>query len=111
MKFIDDPLFQCSTPEHLPFFFNLHVGDVGHTLIVGPTGSGKSVLLNTISSNFRKYPNCKVFVFDKSASSRVLTRAIGGNFYNLLVDSTSISFQPLANIDQPTEKPGFLNGS
>lgn len=108
MKFIDDPLFQCSTPEHLPFFFNLHVGDVGHTLIVGPTGSGKSVLLNTISSNFRKYPNCKVFVFDKSASSRVLTRAIGGNFYNLLVDSTSISFQPLANIDQPTEKTWIL---
>jgi type IV secretory pathway VirB4 component len=27
------------------FRFSLHVGDVGHTLIVGPTGAGKSVLL------------------------------------------------------------------
>lgn len=108
MRFLDDPLFQCSTPEHLPFFFNLHIGDVGHTLIVGPTGSGKSVLLNTISANFRKYPDCKVFVFDKSASSRVLTRAIGGNFYNLLVDNSSISFQPLSNIDDPVEKTWIL---
>lgn len=38
----------------------------------------------------------------------MLTRAIGGNFYNLLVDSSSISFQPLANIDQPTEKTWIL---
>lgn len=108
MTFIDDPLIQCSTPEHLPFYFNLHVGDVGHTLVVGPTGAGKSVLLNTISASFRKYPNCKVFVFDKSASSRVLTKAIGGNFYNLLVDNSSISFQPLAHIDETTEKTWVL---
>lgn len=108
LSFVDDPLIQCTTPEHLPFYFNLHVGDVGHTLVVGPTGAGKSVLLNTISASFRKYPNCKVFVFDKSASSRVLTKAIGGNFYNLLVDDKSISFQPLAHIDIPTEKTWVL---
>ena len=28
-----------------PFRLDLHVGDVGHTLVVGPTGAGKSVLL------------------------------------------------------------------
>lgn len=108
LSFIADPLLQCITPEHLPFFLNLHVGDVGHTLIVGPTGSGKSVLLNTISANFKKYPDCKVFIFDKSASSRVLTKATGGNFYNLLVDNQSISFQPLAHIDDPVEKTWVL---
>lgn len=108
LNFVVDPLIQCITPEHLPFFLNLHIGDVGHTLIVGPTGSGKSVLLNAISANFKKYPNCKVFVFDKSASSRVLTKAIGGNFYNLLVDNQSISFQPLAHINDPVEKTWVL---
>lgn len=108
LNFVVDPLIQCITPEHLPFFLNLHIGDVGHTLIVGPTGSGKSVLLNAISANFKKYPNCKVFVFDKSASSRVLTKAIGGNFYNLLVDNQSISFQPLAHINDSVEKTWVL---
>ena len=68
------------------------------------TGTGKSVLLNTIACNFQKYQDAKVFIFDKSASSRVLTQAMGGNFYNLLVDMDTISFQPLANIHDDIEK-------
>lgn len=31
------------------------IEDVGHTIIVGPTGAGKSVHLNMISAQFRKY--------------------------------------------------------
>jgi type IV secretion system protein VirB4 len=39
------PLLFGKTEGSTPFRFSLHVGDVGHTLIVGPTGAGKSVLL------------------------------------------------------------------
>ena len=39
------PLFFARTEGATPFRFSLHVGDVGHTLVVGPTGAGKSVLL------------------------------------------------------------------
>ena len=39
------PLFFARTEGSTPFRFSLHVGDVGHTLIVGPTGAGKCVLL------------------------------------------------------------------
>ena len=39
------PLFYAETEGSTPFRFSPHVGDVGHTLVVGPTGSGKSVLL------------------------------------------------------------------
>lgn len=98
------PLMKCETPEKLPFYLNLHVADVGHTMVAGATGTGKSVLLNTLASNFRKYENSKVFIFDKSASSRIITQALGGNFYNLLVDVDSISFQPLANVDDSIER-------
>ena len=38
------PLLHAATRGSTPFRLNLHVGDVGHTLIVGPTGAGKSVL-------------------------------------------------------------------
>lgn len=98
------PLMKCTTPENLPFYFNLHFGEVGHTFIAGATGTGKSVLLNAIACNFQKYKNAQVYIFDKSASSRVLTKAIGGNFYNMLVDTQSVAFQPLARIDDPTEQ-------
>ncbi len=47
-----------------------HVGDVGHTLVVGPTGVGKSVLLATLVLQFRRYADSRVFVFDKGHSAR-----------------------------------------
>ena len=63
---------KCTTTEKLPFYLNLHVEDIGHTFIAGATGTGKSVLLNTIALHYKKYPNSKVFIFDKSASSQYL---------------------------------------
>lgn len=103
------PLMKCRTPERLPFYLNLHVDDVGHTIITGATGAGKSVLLNTIAANFQKYRGAKVFLFDKSASSRILTMAMGGNFYNILVDTKTLSFQPLRHVDDPIEQTWLLS--
>ena len=42
------------TPHHTPYAFNLHVQDVGHTLVLGATGSGKSFLLNFIVTHAQK---------------------------------------------------------
>ena len=50
------PLFLARTEGSTPFRFSLHVGDVGHTLVVGPTGAGKSVLLALMALQFRRYP-------------------------------------------------------
>lgn len=89
---------------YTPFRLSLHDGDVGHTMIVGPTGSGKSVLLNTLEAHFLKYPQSNVFIFDKAASSRALTYAVNGSFYNLAAEGNKdLSFQPLAHIDEPSE--------
>ncbi len=49
------PLFFAKTDGATPFRFSLHVGDVGHTLVVGPTGAGKSVLLALMALQFRRY--------------------------------------------------------
>jgi type IV secretion system protein VirB4 len=95
-------LFAGVAAGSTPFRFNLHVGDVGHTYIVGPTGAGKSVLLNFIELSWLKYPKAKAFVFDKGKSSYVLAKALGATFYDLKADG-SISFQPYANIDKEYE--------
>src|SRR3546814_15244681 len=39
------PLLYAETSGSTPFRLSTPVGDVGHQLIVGPTGAGKSVLL------------------------------------------------------------------
>lgn len=96
-------LLYTRTDGNTPFRLNLYIDDVGHSMIVGPTGSGKSVLLNSIRAQFRKYEDAQVFIFDQGSSSRVLTEAVGGNFYDLGNEKTALSFQPLAHIDDEKE--------
>jgi energy-coupling factor transporter ATP-binding protein EcfA2 len=64
------PLLYAETSGSTPFRLSTHIGDVGHMLIVGPTGAGKSVLLALLALQFRRYPNSQVYVFDKGFSAR-----------------------------------------
>jgi type IV secretion system protein VirB4 len=69
----------CTTDGSTPFWFNLHVRDVGHTLIFGPTGAGKSTLLGLIAAQFRRYKGAQVFAFDKGMSMFALCEAVGAH--------------------------------
>ena len=103
------PLLYTQTSGSTPYRLSLHVGDVGHTLVVGPTGAGKSVLLNMIEASFRKYENSRVFVFDKGASNFVLTKGVGGTFFDLgNEEGETLSFMPLAYIDDEKERQWAL---
>lgn len=92
------PLVVTRTDGTTPFRLVTHVGDVGHTLVVGPTGAGKSVLLATLVMQFRRYPDARVFVFDKGRSVRATVLGLGGEHYDLGSDGAT-AFQPLAAID------------
>lgn len=98
------PLMVTRTAGTTPFRFDLHQGDVGHTMIVGPTGAGKSVLLNTIAMQWLRYPEAQVFYFDKGASSRASTLLAGGEFFVLGGDQTDLAFQPLADIETAEDR-------
>lgn len=76
-------LLYTTSSGSTPFRFNLHVGDVGHTLLFGPTGMGKSVLIATILAQFRKYKNAQVFAFDKDKSIYALTKALKGSHFDI----------------------------
>jgi type IV secretion/conjugal transfer VirB4 family ATPase len=95
------PLMVTRTAGSTPFRLSFHVGDVGHTLIVGPTGAGKSVLLTMLALQFRRYSGARVFVFDKGGSARATILGLGGEHYDLGAEG-AIAFQPLARIDDDT---------
>jgi len=97
------PLFYAETSGSTPFRFSTHAGDVGHTLIVGPTGAGKSVLLALMAMQFRRYDGAQVYVFDKGNSARAAILAMGGAHHELGSDG-ALAFQPLIGIDDPTER-------
>ena len=48
-------LLLLKTPHRTRYAFNLHVQDVGRTLELGATGSGKSFLLNFLITHAQKY--------------------------------------------------------
>ncbi|MGH1350235.1 MAG: conjugal transfer protein TrbE [Methyloligellaceae bacterium] len=96
------PLVMAKTKGATPFRLNLHVGDVGHTLVVGPTGAGKSVLLSLLALQFRKYPNAQIFFFDKGKSAKAAVLAMGGQSFEPGA-TEQVCFQPLRRIDQPGE--------
>ncbi len=97
------PLFHAETSGSTPFRFSTHVGDVGHMLIVGPTGAGKSVLLALMAMQFRRYADAQVYVFDKGNSARAAILAMGGAHHELGSDG-ALAFQPLIGIDDPAER-------
>ena len=103
------PLLYGKTEGSTPFRLSIHVGDVGHTLIVGPTGAGKSVLLALMALQFRRYAGAQVFAFDFGGSIRAAALAMGGDWHDLgggLTDGSdqSVSLQPLARIDDAAER-------
>jgi type IV secretion/conjugal transfer VirB4 family ATPase len=103
------PLLYARTEGSTPFRFSLHVGDVGHTLVVGPTGAGKSVLLALIALQFRRYPASQVFAFDFGGSIRAAALGMGGDWQDLggaLADETdnAVALQPLWGIDDAAER-------
>ncbi|AYM61161.1 MULTISPECIES: conjugal transfer protein TrbE [Hyphomicrobiales] len=105
------PLMQVASGS-TPFRLNLHVDDVGHTLVFGPTGSGKSTLLSLIAAQFRRYADAQIFAFDKGRSMLPLTRAIGGDHYEIGGDtaeggegaSPQLAFCPLAELASDSDR-------
>ncbi|SIT14146.1 type IV secretion system protein VirB4 [Thalassolituus maritimus] len=91
------PLIVTRTDGATPFRLVTHIGDVGHTLVVGPTGMGKSVLLATLALQFRRYPGSRIFAFDMGRSLRATILGLGGEHYDLGAEG-EIAFQPLAGI-------------
>lgn len=94
------PLLQGRSWSGSRYFLNLHDGDLGHTLVLGPPGAGKSYMLATIASQWMRYPNAQVFCFDQGASMAALTLAHGrsGAFFRLGGEGGP-TLCPLAEID------------
>lgn len=109
LHFKGPPLLYGKTEGSTPFRFSLHVGDVGHTLVVGPTGAGKSVLLALMALQFRRYPSSQVFAFDFGGSIRAAALAMDGDWHDLGGalsdgDDKPVALQPLAWIDDSMER-------
>jgi type IV secretion system protein TrbE len=84
------------------FHFSSHVDQVGHMLIIAPTGSGKSTFVNFCLSQFQRYgEGVRTIVFDRNRSCEVVTRLHGGTHIDLRKAGTRLN--PLAVLRDGTE--------
>ncbi len=111
-----DALSLFVTSARSPYYFSLHASDptdpdggsrkdTGHTLICGPTGSGKTVFIGFLIAMLDRQGVTQV-VFDKDRGLEILVRALGGE-YLPLKNGVATGFNPLqlpstpANVEFP----------
>ena len=81
------PLTQFETRWGTPYGYDLFGGgDVGHTLVLGATGSGKSFLLNFLLQQALQYEP-RVMILDLGGSYRWITRLLGGSYLAMTPDA------------------------
>ncbi|OCG28996.1 conjugal transfer protein TrbE [Gilliamella sp. HK2] len=99
-------LMYTVTSGSTPFRLNLHVGDLGHSIMFGPTGAGKSTHLALLVAQYRRYKGMKIFAFDKgnslyamAAGIRAKTQGKSGLHFEIGSDDNKLSFCPLQFLD------------
>ena len=81
--------------------------DVGHTLVLGATGSGKSFLLNFLLTHAQKYEPLTV-IFDLGHSYRKLATLLHGSYLELGLRQPGVTINPFA-LDPTPENLHFLH--
>jgi len=93
-------LLVAQSRRRVPLFFALHSpgSDVGHTAVIGRTGSGKSALLSFLAMQYLRYPGSSVTIFDKRRSAMVATLCADDSHW-IELGRGGVGVQPLRAID------------
>src|ERR1700722_9948644 len=113
-----DALSMFVTSARSPYYFSLHASDpgdpeggsrkdTGHTLICGPTGSGKTVFIGFLVAMLSRQGTTHV-IFDKDRGLEILVRALNGE-YLPLKNGEPTGFNPLQLPPTPANVE-FLKG-
>jgi type IV secretion system protein VirB4 len=95
-----EALAVLETTQATPYHLNLHVEDIGHTMILGATGSGKSFFLNFLIAHLQRY-SPQTLIFDLGASYETLTAYFGGRSLRVALDRPGFTINPFCLAPTP----------
>ncbi|WP_244999662.1 VirB4 family type IV secretion/conjugal transfer ATPase [Brevundimonas nasdae] len=101
-----DAVSLLRTTAGSPFWFNFHVGDLGHTFICGPSGSGKTVVQNFMLAQLERFGTERLFI-DKDRGAEIFIRASGGAYFALR-DGEPTGFAPFKALTPSPHNRTFL---
>ncbi|MGB6131596.1 MAG: DUF87 domain-containing protein [Acidobacteriaceae bacterium] len=94
------------TDNQTPYYLNLHCGEIGHTLILGMTGSGKTFVCVFLIQNAQKY-RPQIYIFDIGGGYETVTAIFGGTYLNVGRESRNFTINPFA-LEPTPENLQFL---
>ncbi|QUL38063.1 VirB4 family type IV secretion/conjugal transfer ATPase [Erythrobacter sp. JK5] len=97
-----DAVTLLETTSATPFFFNFHHGDLGNFSVIGPSGAGKTVVMNFLAAQAQKF-SPRTILFDKDRGAELFVRGIGGR-YDRINPGEPTGFNPLSLPDTPGNK-------
>lgn len=101
---LSPPLMHCLTNGNSPFRLNLHVRDLGHTIVFGPTRAGKSTLLGILALQWRRYIGARIYAFDKGKSMLPTCKAAGGTHYTIAAKDEQLAFAPFQFLETQADR-------
>jgi type IV secretion system protein VirB4 len=112
-----DALTLFATAAGTPYYFSYHASDpldpeggtkkdIGHTLIIGPTGSGKTALIAFTLCELQAFGVTSV-LFTKDRDTEICIRALGGRYYPIQ-SGVATGWNPL-QLDPTAPNVHFLN--
>ncbi|CFB60430.1 conjugal transfer protein TrbE [Pandoraea apista] len=91
-------LMHALTAGNAPFRVNMHVGDLGHAAMFGPTRAGKSTHVGMLALQYLRYEGARVYVFEKGMSFYIACKAVGGVHYNIGDEKQRTAYAPLKDL-------------
>ena len=101
-----DCIALLQTISSTPYAFNFHSSDVGNFTVVGPTGSGKTVVLTFLLAQAQRHKPVSYF-FDRDRGAEIFIRALGG-WYSVLRPGEPSGLNPLQLPDTPENRTFLL---
>lgn len=81
------------TVSGTPYFFNFHDADIGNTIVVGASGTGKTTVMGFLLAQALR-TGARIIYFDKDRGADLLIRALGGR-YSIIRQGQPTGFNPL----------------
>ncbi|MDZ4078499.1 VirB4 family type IV secretion/conjugal transfer ATPase [Hydrocarboniphaga sp.] len=95
------------TVSGTPYFFNFHDADIGNTLVVGASGTGKTTVMGFLLAQARR-TGARILYFDKDRGADLLVRALGGR-YSVIRQGQPTGFNPLRLPDSAATRAFLAN--
>jgi len=96
-----EPIVILETVSGAPYYFNFHVADVANTILIGPMGSGKTLLeLFLVALSMRLGGHA--VIFDKDRGAEIFVRSQGS--YGVIAPGFQSGMNPTQMDESPTNR-------